>query len=55
MPLHADQELSAMFGPELLATLKGKSGFRLRWLTPELREQVEAAIAAGWRLHEEPG
>ena len=55
MPLYADDDLSAVFGPELLATLKGKSCFHLRRLTPELKEQIAAALAAGWRLYEERG
>ncbi len=55
MPLYADQELSALFGPELLATLAGKSCFRLRRMTPDLRDQITAALAAGWRLYEERG
>ena len=55
MPLYADDDLSAVFGPELLATLKGKSCFHLRRLTPELKEQLTAALAAGWLLYEERG
>ena len=44
-----------MFGPELLATLKGKSCFHLERMTPELKAQIETALAAGWRLYEERG
>lgn len=55
MPLYADDDLSRGFGPELLATLKGKSCFHLKRMTPELRAQIEAALAAGWRLYEERG
>jgi hypothetical protein len=55
MPLYADQERSLVFGPDLLARLKGKSCFRLKELTPELRAQLRAALAAGWRLYEERG
>jgi hypothetical protein len=55
MPLYADADLSTVFGPELLARLKGKSCFHIRSLTPQLKEQVEAALAAGWRLYEERG
>jgi len=55
MPVYADQELSAVFGPELLATLAGKSCFRLKRMTPDLRDQITAALAAGWRLYEERG
>ena len=52
-PLDADQDLRTVFGTELLATLKGKSCFHIKRLTPELKGQIEAALAAGWRLYEE--
>lgn len=55
MPLYADDDLSRVFGAELLATLKGKSCFHLKRLTPELKAQIGAALAAGWRLYEERG
>ena len=55
MPLYANDDLSAVFGPELLATLKGKSCFHIKRLTPELTRQVEDALAAGWRLYEQRG
>ena len=53
MPVYADADLSMAFGPESLATLKGKSCFHLKRLTPELAGQVRAALAAGYRLYEE--
>lgn len=55
MPVYADTGLKTIFGPELLATLKGKSCFHLKALTPELREQISSALAAGYRLYEERG
>jgi hypothetical protein len=55
MPLYADQERSLVFGPDLLATLKGKSCFHIKRLTPELKVQITAALAAGWRLYEDRG
>jgi hypothetical protein len=55
MPLYAGDDLSAVFGDELLATLKGKSCFHLRRVTPQLKEQIAAALAAGWRLYEDRG
>ena len=51
MPVYADTELTAVFGPELLASLKGKSCFHIRRLTPELEEQVRAALRAGYELY----
>jgi hypothetical protein len=55
MPLYADQERSLVFGPDLLAKLKGESCFHLREMTPDLRRQLRDALAAGWRLYEERG
>jgi hypothetical protein len=55
MPLYANDDLSAVFGPELLAALKGKSCFHIKRVTPELKEQIEEALAAGWRLYEQRG
>jgi hypothetical protein len=51
MPVYADTELTAMFGPELLATLKGKSCFHIRRLTPEIAAQVRTALHAGYELY----
>jgi hypothetical protein len=55
MPVYAGTDLKETFGAELLATLKGKSCFHIKELTPALREQIEAALATGWRLYEERG
>jgi hypothetical protein len=55
MPVYADGALTEVFGDELLATLKGKSCFHLKHLTPELREQVAAALEKGRQLYEERG
>jgi hypothetical protein len=55
MPLYASDDLAAVFGPELLATLKGKSCFHITRLTPELKTQIEDALAAGWRLYVQRG
>jgi hypothetical protein len=55
MPLYAEDDLSAVFGPELLATRKGKSCFHIKRLTPELKRQIGDALAAGWRLYEQRG
>ena len=53
MPVYAEAEMTALFGAELLATLKGKSCFHIRKLTPEIREQVAEALARGYVLYEE--
>ncbi len=55
MPVYADGDPRTVLGPELLATPNGKSCFHLKHLTPELVEQIAAALAAGCRLYEERG
>ena len=55
MPLYADDDLSSVFGPDLLATLKGKSCFHIKGMTPQLKLQIVAALDAGWRLYEDRG
>jgi hypothetical protein len=47
----ADAERTDVFGPELLATLKGKSCFHIKRLTPELEAQIAAALDAGYDLY----
>jgi hypothetical protein len=51
MPVYADSDLTALFGPELLATLKGKSCFHIRRLTPEIAAQMREALRAGYDLY----
>ena len=53
MPLYADQQLSRVFGSDLLARLKGKSCFHLKELTPALATQIEDALSAGFELYVE--
>jgi hypothetical protein len=55
MPVYTDTDLRDVFGPELLAALKGKSCFLIRWLDPTLRGQVEAALRTGYELYEGRG
>lgn len=53
MPLYADQQLSQVFGPELLARLKGKSCFHLKELSRALAAEIEDALSAGYELYGE--
>jgi hypothetical protein len=53
MPVYADADLTSVFAPDLLATLKGKSCFHIKRLSPEMAAHVSAALAAGYRLYEE--
>ena len=55
MPVYTDDDLSAVFGADLLSLKKGKSCFHIKALTPALEEQIEAALAAGYRLYEDRG
>jgi hypothetical protein len=55
MPIYAEADLAEFFGEELLATLKGKSCFHIRRLTPEIRAQMGDALARGYELYMERG
>jgi hypothetical protein len=55
MPVYTDPERKALFKPELLARLKGKSCFHLRKLEPELRAQINAALEDGFKLYKDKG
>lgn len=55
MPVYTDEEAKTFFGPELLATLKGKSCFRLKRMTPEIREQIVDALRRGYDLYASKG
>lgn len=47
MPIYTDPKISVSIGPDLLPTLHGKSCFYIKKLTPELREQIQAALTLG--------
>jgi hypothetical protein len=55
MPVYAEPERKAMFKPELLSRLKGKSCFYLTKLDPELKRQIKDALADGFRLYKQQG
>lgn len=55
MPVYADAEIKALFAPELLKLLKGKSCFHVKRLTPELLAQIEAALKVGYELYQQRG
>jgi hypothetical protein len=55
MLLYTDPDVADQLGAELLATLKGKTCFRLKNLTPELVAQVEAALRIGLETYESRG
>lgn len=55
MPVYTHEEAAGLFGAELMATLSGKSCFRIKELTPVLARQIEEALAIGLVLYEERG
>ncbi len=55
MPVYAEAELKAVFAPELMALLKGKSCFHVKRLTPELLAQIESALKIGYEMYRKKG
>jgi hypothetical protein len=55
MPVYTDPQRKALFKPELLARLKGKSCFHLRGLDPELKGQIVEALRQGHELYKSRG
>jgi hypothetical protein len=55
MPVYAEPERKALFAPELLALLKGKSCFHVKRLDDELLAKVDDALAQGFELYHERG
>jgi hypothetical protein len=55
MPVYTHAEQTAVFAPELLALLKGKSCFHVKRVDDALVGHVEAALATGFDLFRERG
>lgn len=55
MPIYVKTDIKTVFESELLATLKGKSCFHIKELTPELKSQIESALKIGYTLYEKRG
>ena len=55
MPVYSDPERKALFKPELLKLLKGKSCFHVRKLDDEVIGQIDEAVQAGHDLYRERG
>lgn len=53
MPVYTHEAAAGLFGPDLMATLKGKSCFYIKHLTPELRAQITDAFEHGIRMYSE--
>jgi len=55
MPVNMQPALKKKLAPALVATLKGKTCFHIKKLTPDLFENVEAALNAGVQLYKDRG
>lgn len=55
MPVYTHEEAADLFGEDLMATLKGKSCFYIKELTPALKRQIKEALSIGLKLYRERG
>jgi hypothetical protein len=55
MPVYAEPEIKALFKPELLKLLKGKSCFHIKNLNDELLGQIEQVLADGFNQYQQRG
>jgi hypothetical protein len=55
MPVYTHLEQRALFAPELLALLKGKSCFHVKRLDDALEAQIDVALMQGFELYRERG
>jgi hypothetical protein len=55
MPVYADTDLKAVFAPELLKLLKGKSCFHIKKLDPTLFDQIKSALQIGFEAYQARG
>ncbi len=53
--LYVETDAVRFFGAQLLATLKGKSCFYIKKLTPEIRAQIVEALSKGLELYRQRG
>ena len=55
MPVYAEPEVKALFAPELLKLLKGKSCFHIKKLDDALLKHLEDALRKGFELYQQRG
>jgi hypothetical protein len=53
MPVYTHEDRRALFAPELLELLQGKSCFHVKRLDPALERHVRDALARGFELYRE--
>lgn len=55
MPVYTNRDLKKVFGPELLATLKGKSCFHIKKVVAILLRQIKSALKKGFSEYKKNG
>jgi len=55
MPIYSETKLEAVFKPEFLKTLHGKSCFYIMMLDDELLSQIKKALKTGFDLYKKRG
>lgn len=55
MPVYAEPDIKRFFPQELLKLLKGKSCFHIKKLTPDLLQQVNEMLLAGFDQYKQRG
>lgn len=55
MPVYAEPEVKALFAPELLKLLKGKSCFHIKKLDDALLKHIDDALRKGFEFYQQRG
>jgi hypothetical protein len=55
MPVYAEPDVKALFSPELLGLLKGKSCFHIKAMDKSLAKEIRAALASGYKMYKQRG
>lgn len=55
MPVYTEEEQKALFAPELLQLLKGKSCFHIKRWDATLKKQIKEALKKGYEVYKEKG
>lgn len=55
MPVYINTTMKKDIGPELLATLKGKSCFHIKTNDPKMMKQIKQALELGFKCYKKSG
>lgn len=55
MPIYTDPSIKSKIPKKVLSTLKGKSCFHIKKLTPDLETQLDALVKLGRKTYEKKG